>query len=124
MRIYTYVKYHMYTMDPCTFFKCLSDETRLKLLLLIANASEACVCDLMAALELDQPKTSRHLAQLRKCEILVDERRGKWVFYKLHPELPEWAKNVIVDTAKYNNHYFETALEKLIASQSSSINCC
>lgn len=124
MRIYTYVNYHMCIMDPCTFFKCLADETRLKSLLLIARASEACVCDLMSALELDQPKTSRHLAQLRKCEILVDERRGKWVFYKLHPELPEWAKNVIVDAAKNNKHYFESALMKLIASQSSSINCC
>jgi ArsR family transcriptional regulator, arsenate/arsenite/antimonite-responsive transcriptional repressor len=63
-------------MDPCTFFKCLADDTRLKSVLLIAKINEACVCDLMEALELDQPKTSRHLAQLRKCGILADERRG------------------------------------------------
>lgn len=111
-------------MNPCTFFKCLADDTRLRTLLLIAEAGEACVCDLMEALELDQPKTSRHLAQLRKCEILQDERRGKWVFYKLHPALPVWAKDVVLSAAKNNTSYFNLALQKLIASQSSSLNCC
>jgi ArsR family transcriptional regulator len=111
-------------MNPCTFFKCLSDDTRLKSLLLIAEAGEACVCDLMEALDLDQPKTSRHLAQLRKCGILLDERRGKWVFYKLHHELPAWARDVIVNAAQNNSSYFETALQKLVASKSSSLKCC
>ncbi|MFT6331015.1 MAG: ArsR family transcriptional regulator [Bermanella sp.] len=111
-------------MNPCTFFKCLADDTRLKSLLLIAKTEEACVCDLMEALQLDQPKTSRHLAQLRKCGILLDERRGKWVFYKLHPELPQWAQDVIINAAEHNDDYFSAALHQLIASQSSSISCC
>lgn len=111
-------------MNPCTFFKCLADDTRLKSLLLIAAVNEACVCDLMLALELDQPKTSRHLAQLRKCGILVDERRGKWVYYKLHPSLPQWARAVIVNTGEQNKEYFDTALQKLIAAQCSLTSSC
>jgi ArsR family transcriptional regulator len=111
-------------MDPCIFFKCLADDTRLKLLLLIAKTHQACVCDLMQALQLDQPKTSRHLAQLRKCGILTDQRRGKWVFYKLNPQLPLWAKDVIIKAAEHNEAYFDGALQTLIASQSSSTNCC
>jgi ArsR family transcriptional regulator, arsenate/arsenite/antimonite-responsive transcriptional repressor len=110
-------------MNPCDFFKCLADETRLKSLLLIAQANEACVCDLMAALALDQPKISRHLAQLRKCGILIDERRGKWVFYKLHPALPKWAKDVIIKSAENNSSYFKSSLQKLNASQSSATAC-
>ena len=111
-------------MNPCTFFKCLADDTRLKTLFLIAKTGEACVCDLMVALELDQPKTSRHLAQLRKCGILQDERRGKWVFYKLHPALPKWANETILNGAQHNNNYFSAALQKLVSSQSSSFSCC
>ncbi len=111
-------------MNPCTFFKCLADETRLKSLLLIVKVGEACVCDLMEALGLDQPKTSRHLAQLRKCGVLIDERRGKWVFYKLNPDLPQWASDVIANAAEHNADYFSSALQKLIASQSSSLSCC
>lgn len=110
-------------MNPCIFFKCLADDTRLKSLLLIAKTGEACVCDLMEALQLDQPKTSRHLAQLRKCEILIDERRGKWVFYKLHPSLPVWAHNVIKSAAENNYAYFQEALAQLKASQSSTSSC-
>jgi ArsR family transcriptional regulator len=110
-------------MDPCHFFKCLADDNRLKLLLLIAETKEACVCDLMTALEVDQPKVSRHLAHLRKCGILQDERRGKWVFYQLHPELPSWAKASIFSTAEHNADYFQPALQKLIAAQSSTLSC-
>ena len=110
-------------MNPCDFFKCLADNTRLKSLLLIAKVNEACVCDLMEALDLDQPKTSRHLAQLRKCEIVIDERRGKWVYYKLHPALPPWAKQVIEEAAEHNSDYFGSALSTLIASQASAKSC-
>lgn len=113
-------------MDPCKFFKCLADDTRLKSLLLIASSSagEACVCDLMEALELDQPKISRHLAELRKCYILLDERRGKWVYYKLHPQLPKWAFEVIQQSAQHNPEYFKYALNRLKNCQSSTNSCC
>ncbi|MBB3048221.1 ArsR family transcriptional regulator [Litorivivens lipolytica] len=100
-------------MTPLTFFKCLSDDTRLKSLLLISAVEEVCVCDLMEALELDQPKISRHLAELRKCGIVQDERRGKWVYYRIHPTLPEWAREVLTSAAEHNTAYFKTALKRI-----------
>ena len=110
-------------MTPLQFFKCLSDDTRLKSVLIICQLKEACVCDLMAALELDQPKVSRHLAGLRKCNILRDERRGKWVYYRLHEQLPEWAKQIISQTAENNDHYFAEALAKLNTSKEHVLSC-
>lgn len=95
----------MFVLSPLKFFKCLADDTRLKSLLLIHINKELCVCDLKDALELSQPKVSRHLAELRKCEILVDERRGQWVYYKLNPALPEWAVKVLDETATNNMDY-------------------
>ena len=85
-------------MTPLQLFKCLADDTRLHSVLLIAEEGELCVCELMAALEISQPKISRHLAQLRECGILQDQRRGQWVHYRLHPDLPEWAQAVIKST--------------------------
>ena len=82
-------------MNPVDFFKCLGDETRLKSLLLIDQEDELCVCELMAALAESQPKISRHLAQLRQCGILQDRREGQWVYYRLHPLLPEWARQIV-----------------------------
>ena len=103
-------------MIPIKFYKCLADDTRLKSLLLISEVGEACVCNLMDALQLDQPKTSRHLAELRKCEILQSERRGKWIYYKLHSDLPDWAREVIFGTARSNQDYFAKALQALNTS--------
>lgn len=110
-------------MTPLQFFKCLSDETRLKSVLIISQLKEACVCDLMAALELDQPKVSRHLAELRKCHILRDERRGKWVYYQFHEQLPDWAKKVICQTADKNPAYYSDAVAKLKTFKQQALPC-
>ncbi|PIX88616.1 MAG: ArsR family transcriptional regulator, partial [Nitrospirae bacterium CG_4_10_14_3_um_filter_44_29] len=44
-------------------FKALSDETRLRILKLLEHG-ELCVCDVVAALDMIQPKVSFHLAVL------------------------------------------------------------
>ncbi|WP_249977119.1 metalloregulator ArsR/SmtB family transcription factor [Vreelandella olivaria] len=76
-------------------FKCLSDETRLMLVLLIAKEQSLCVCEMTYALEESQPKVSRHLAQLRQCGLLSDQREGQWVHYRLAAQLPEWVLEII-----------------------------
>lgn len=83
------------------FFKALADETRLLSLLLIEQEGELCVCELMAALELTQPKISRHLAQLRKSGLLLDRRHGQWVYYRLHPLLNEWMLHALTHTREH-----------------------
>jgi len=110
-------------MTPLQLFKCLSDDTRLKSVLIVSTLKEACVCDLMDALELDQPKVSRHLAELRKCDIVLGERRGKWVYYQLHPDLPAWAKDIINQAARNNLNYFSAALDKLKHAKAQGANC-
>lgn len=99
--------------SPLAFYKCLADDTRLKTLLLISRAGELCVCDIQEALELSQPKVSRHLAELRKCELVADERRGKWVHYRLNPDLPDWALQVLSVTEANNADYLNDCLTRL-----------
>jgi len=86
-------------IQPSQFFQLLSDETRLRCLLLMQREGELCVCELTHALGAIQPKISRHLAALRDAGVVADRRRGQWVFYRLHPDLPEWASQVIRVTA-------------------------
>lgn len=91
------------------FFKCLCDDTRLNVTLLIHKQGELCVCELMEALEVSQPKISRHLAQLRNCSILMDNRRAQWVFYTIHQNLPEWTIKILDQACEAHqetlNHY-------------------
>ncbi|WP_018955015.1 metalloregulator ArsR/SmtB family transcription factor [Thioalkalivibrio sulfidiphilus] len=82
-------------MDLETVFRALSDTTRLRCLALLRAEGELCVCELTHALDLLQPRISRHLAQLRESGLLLDERRGQWVYYRMNPQLPAWTETVI-----------------------------
>lgn len=109
-------------LAPTTFFKCLSDDTRLRSLLLLQLHKELCVCDLMTALQESQPKVSRHLAELRACGLVQDERRGKWVYYRLHEELPDWARKVLGLTAKEHRDSWLAASTGRLTKPAT--NCC
>lgn len=92
-------------LSPDQFFKCLAEETRLRCLLLLLDCESLCVCELHESLGLSQPKVSRHLADLRRCAIVADERRGRWIYYRLHPELPLWALQVLRLTKAANPQF-------------------
>ena len=110
-------------LEPVQLFKCLSDETRLSSTLLIMQEGELCVCELMEALAVSQPKISRHLAQLRNCSILDDVRRGHWVYYSISKQLPGWAKDVLLATAQTNQTTLTEYQQNLKAMQNRP-NCC
>ncbi|MBK8455384.1 MAG: metalloregulator ArsR/SmtB family transcription factor [Thiofilum sp.] len=79
-----------------TFIKILADNTRLRIVLLLMSRSELCVCELTETLQLAQPKISRHLALMRESGLVLDRKAGLWVYYRLHPQLPEWAKQALI----------------------------
>ncbi|MCE7482602.1 MULTISPECIES: metalloregulator ArsR/SmtB family transcription factor [Microbacterium] len=67
--------------------KALSDPLRLRMLSAIASnpRGESCVCDLAELAEVSQPTVSHHLKVLKDVDVLTSERRGTWVWYKIHP---------------------------------------
>ena len=86
-------------LDLSQLFQLLADETRLRCVLLCDAEGELCVCELVHALGLIQPKVSRHLGTLRDAGLLVDRRAGQWIYYSVNPRMPEWARNVIAAAA-------------------------
>jgi len=82
-------------INPDLLFEALSDETRRRILALLLTRGELCVCDLFGVLQLPQPKVSRHLAVLRESELLISRKQGTWVHYRLNPEMPLWAAQVL-----------------------------
>lgn len=63
-------------------FKALSDKTRLRIIKILEHG-ELCVCDIVAALEMVQPKVSFHLRVLKKAGLIKDRKQGKWMHYRL-----------------------------------------
>lgn len=83
------------TIHPDTLIQALSDRTRLRALVLLSQEGALCVCELMAALNVLQPKMSRHLAAMRAFDVVEDCRVANRVFYRIDPNLPHWARGVI-----------------------------
>lgn len=68
-------------------FKSLEDETRLRIMALLLEAEELCVCDFIALLQLPQSTVSRHLCHLKNAGWLSDRRAGVWIHYSLAKNL-------------------------------------
>ncbi|MFZ2289842.1 MAG: metalloregulator ArsR/SmtB family transcription factor [Halopseudomonas yangmingensis] len=100
-------------ISPTEVFKCLADDTRARIALLVTLEQELCVCELTAALDQAQPKISRHLALLRGCGVLEDRRNGQWVYYRLHPQLPAWVGEMLRSTLGSNVQWLREDVQRL-----------
>lgn len=75
--------------------KACSDQTRLRLLNLLATEGEICVCHLVDVLGTNQPKVSRHLAYLKRAGLVSDRKDSLWVYYRLSESLAQHATRLI-----------------------------
>ncbi|GKW07623.1 metalloregulator ArsR/SmtB family transcription factor [Pectobacterium carotovorum] len=91
-------------IPPSAFYRLLSDENRLNILLLLRESGELCVCHICASLDISQPAISRNLAMLKSADILTDRRNGKWVYYRLSESLPVWMYDILEITQRQNQH--------------------
>ncbi|MGB6985935.1 MAG: metalloregulator ArsR/SmtB family transcription factor [Candidatus Aquilonibacter sp.] len=70
--------------------KAIADPYRLTMLATLAAATgEVCVCDFTDALPLNQPTVSHHLRILREADLVMCERRGTWVYYRIADDARE-----------------------------------
>lgn len=76
-------------------FKAMGDRTRLSILLRLMQG-EQCVTDLARGLKMDAPKVSFHLTRLKFAGLVVDERQGQRVIYRVNPELVEQSNDSTV----------------------------
>ena len=81
------------------YFKLLSDETRLRIMVLLFH-NEFCVCQITGITGISQPNVSKHLARLRDMGLVKDERKEQYTFYSLNIE----------------EKLFEDILEKIVSN--------
>lgn len=82
-----------------SYFKLLSDETRLRILVLLFH-NEFCVCQITGITDISQPNVSKHLARLRDMGLVKDEKKEQYTFYSL----------------SIKDKLFEDILERIVAS--------
>lgn len=91
-------------------FKALSDETRLKIVVLLFNR-ELCVCQIEAALGISQTKASRHLALLRHLGLLKARRDGLWIYYTLEAPRDKVEEDLFEDLRDSLSHELSSMLD-------------
>jgi ArsR family transcriptional regulator len=70
-------------------FAALADPVRLRLLSLVASAGEVCSCELQEPLGKSQPTVSHHTRALADAGLIVGEKRGRWVYWRVVPDRVE-----------------------------------
>jgi ArsR family transcriptional regulator len=82
MRIGAYI---MRTLNR--ILRALADPTRVRILALLDGRDELCVCEIVDALRLPQYAVSRHLRALRAAGLVSARRQGRWMHYRLRPDM-------------------------------------
>ena len=67
-------------------YKALSDQSRLRILMMLQERS-LCVCEIVDILGLANSTVSKHLSILRNTDLIMDEKDGRWVNYRLSTSL-------------------------------------
>src|SRR4051795_6964208 len=74
-------------MKILEIYRCLCDETRLRLLHLLAQGP-LCVCHFQTILGAPQVAISKHLAYLRARGLVIARRHEQWMIYSLPEQRP------------------------------------
>jgi arsenate reductase len=81
--------------NPEQLFAVLSDETRLRILMLLESEPRLCVCHLQQLLDKPQSTVSRHIGILVAEKWLDSSQKGTANLYALNPALPLWVREIL-----------------------------
>ena len=102
--------------------QALADGNRLRILHLLLQAGELCVCDIERVLDVPQARVSRHLTILRNSGWVAARREGRWMHYRLVDDSPMQRDLLEALRAHWSNMpAFEADRERLHAP---AITCC
>ncbi len=109
--------------DLAAVFSAFSDRTRLRVLNLLANEGELCVCDIMSVLKEPQSKVSRHLGYLRRSGLVEARRKGLWMYYSLS-KTRAGACLALLEDRRLRVDEFKKDLKALNDGKSCLVACC
>ena len=77
--------------------KALADENRIRILYLLSERKDLCVCEIREVIGLSQPTISSHLKLLENNELVSFNKEGKWVNYSINPNLNSKLSQILND---------------------------
>lgn len=81
--------------DLAEVFKALGDITRLRIVELLRDRGETCICRIVPEMGIPQPTVSHHMAVLRNAGLVQRRRDGQMIFYRLCPGAAQAAADLL-----------------------------
>jgi len=72
--------------DLIRALKAISDETRIRIMKILLEKENLCVCEIMQALDITQTRASKNLRILKDAGFVVDKREGSWIHYSVNKD--------------------------------------
>src|SRR3990172_7661225 len=78
-----------------TLLRLLAEQTRLRCVSLLYKENVLSLAERADVLDLPQTQIPRHLTSLQLAKIVSSVSIGQDTFYQLHPQLPDWAREIL-----------------------------
>ncbi|MFN6375280.1 MAG: ArsR/SmtB family transcription factor [Chitinophagia bacterium] len=91
---------HLSIKKASLVFRAMNHQLRQEMIRMIDKNGHVTVTDIFVEMRLEQSVASQHLAILRRAGIVVPERDGKFVYYKLNDERLSMINKMIQDLLK------------------------
>jgi ArsR family transcriptional regulator, arsenate/arsenite/antimonite-responsive transcriptional repressor len=107
--------------------KAVSDGNRLRVVMILTQHQELCVCEITEMLTLATPTVSRHISVLQKAGLVKSRKDSRWIHYRLSdsfpPALLEWFKDMLneAEEIKRDNEKVKSILCRETKTMCSSI---
>lgn len=87
-----------------SLLKALSDQNRLRVVAVLLDGQELCACQIIELLEVTGATVSRHMALLVQTGFVDSRKDGRWVYYRIQKENPDFAELI-----QWLKHEFENS---------------
>ena len=90
--------------DTLRVAKALADSSRMRVLAVLMQHDELCVCQITALMNLATATASRHMSILHEAGLVQSRKQGRWVHYRLSESFPsslrEWLTEALSESAE------------------------
>ncbi|CAM5798138.1 MULTISPECIES: ArsR/SmtB family transcription factor [Brevibacillus] len=105
----------MDTKQVVAMLKALADPTRLKIIALLQTRS-CCVCELVPIFGISQPAISKHMSRLKSVDLVIESRKGQWVFYTLNKARLEQVAHALGNLPDYSEEFSKLEQQGLLVT--------
>jgi ArsR family transcriptional regulator, arsenate/arsenite/antimonite-responsive transcriptional repressor len=78
--------------------KALADGNRLRIIAMLLEHDELCVCQITEVLKVATPTVSRHMSVLQNAHLVQNRKDSRWIYYRISKSFPQILRKWIIES--------------------------